>query len=513
MTRASVVTDGMDAVASQYEALRDGYAVREQVLGSYVFWVQDSTYYGDHCLGTGIDYSGTNPSTVLNNCLSHGGKTFVKDGTYSLPSAVNATVDATVLEGESWNTIFTKPDNSDYPLIQVGNGTNIYYVKLKNFTVDGNGYLNPPTDMTAQQTNRYSAFQMNKTKRCFLDNLRITNTYGTGVESVGTATYECELNWIENSHIRYCYGYAIHLDQYSTDWHLSKLQLSSCGDFDSLLGFGSNAKIEGSSAMLTQVHSSGGDLYGIEVEATATAVKIINCEQELAQSHGIMLSGGSGTWLHGHQLIGCTIKNNGVTGGGNDHGVVLVDCNRAIISGNEIFNSAAAYNQHHGLYLSGSSDENIISNNIFRKNDGNGISMGNGCDYNQYLGNQFLDNVGSGIFFGTQTGSILQSNIFRGNASAVTGTLTNLKIRDNEGFVTENSGTGTIGAAATSETVAHGLDVTPTVDDFTITLAENPTNAITALWIDTIGAANFNVNVEPAPGASELDFGWRVVVL
>lgn len=87
---------------------------------------------------------------------------------------------------------------------------------------------------------------------------------------------------------------------------------------------------------------------------------------------------------------------------------------------------------------------------------------------------------------------------------------TNTHIRDVYGFVTENSGTATITNPATTEVVAHGLDVTPTVDDFTITLAENPTNAITALWVDTIGAANFTVNVEPAPGASNLDFGWHV---
>lgn len=80
------------------------------------------------------------------------------------------------------------------------------------------------------------------------------------------------------------------------------------------------------------------------------------------------------------------------------------------------------------------------------------------------------------------------------------------------GYITENSGTGTLPNAGPPSTVvvAHGLDVTPTVDQIVITLAENPTASPGAVWVDTIGAANFTVNCENDPGVSALDFGWKV---
>lgn len=79
-------------------------------------------------------------------------------------------------------------------------------------------------------------------------------------------------------------------------------------------------------------------------------------------------------------------------------------------------------------------------------------------------------------------------------------------------FVGKNKGTDSIANSSTSKQVAHGLSVTPTVDDFTITLAENPTNTPGAIWVDSIGAANFTVNCENDPGVSNLDFGWCVRV-
>ena len=77
----------------------------------------------------------------------------------------------------------------------------------------------------------------------------------------------------------------------------------------------------------------------------------------------------------------------------------------------------------------------------------------------------------------------------------------------------ENSGTDTIpsGGPPASKVVAHGLPYTPTLDQIIITLGENPTNTPGAIWVDTIGAANFTVNCENDPGASNLDFGWRII--
>lgn len=82
-------------------------------------------------------------------------------------------------------------------------------------------------------------------------------------------------------------------------------------------------------------------------------------------------------------------------------------------------------------------------------------------------------------------------------------------IRDNIGYVSENSGTGTLLNANTSVVINHGLATTPT--SILITWAENPTNAIGDWWIDTLTTTQFTLNGVD-PGASNLDFYWRAVV-
>jgi hypothetical protein len=65
-------------------------------------------------------------------------------------------------------------------------------------------------------------------------------------------------------------------------------------------------------------------------------------------------------------------------------------------------------------------------------------------------------------------------------------TSTNISIGKNIGYVNENSGTGTIANGATTATITHGLSVTPTLKDITITLGENPTNTPGAIWVNTL---------------------------
>lgn len=129
----------------------------------------------------------------------------------------------------------------------------------------------------------------------------------------------------------------------------------------------------------------------------------------------------------------------------------------------------------------------------------------------------YFNNVGfDGIHeWGTANNNLIVENNVQdcapGGMIVISGA--NTIVRENIGFVTENSGTDTIAAANTAVVIAHGLAVTPTVDDIHITLAENPTNDIGLIWVDTIGAVNFTVNCRAVPGASALDFGWQAIVL
>jgi hypothetical protein len=104
-------------------------------------------------------------------------------------------------------------------------------------------------------------------------------------------------------------------------------------------------------------------------------------------------------------------------------------------------------------------------------------------------------------------------NTLTGPATAIVphASSTNLKIRNNDGFVTENSGTATLVNGQTSIAVTHGLDVTPGVGDVMVTPIE-AWGAAVNFWIDTYTSTQFTINVDANPG-QDVDFAWKAVVL
>ena len=123
-----------------------------------------------------------------------------------------------------------------------------------------------------------------------------------------------------------------------------------------------------------------------------------------------------------------------------------------------------------------------------------------------------------GIYFGVNTAvnNVIGGNHFKHHNTAPVGGVGGFDFIDNNryginhGFMTENSGYNTIANGTTSVVVTHGLDYTPLAEQITIIGKENPTNSVGTIWVDTIGAASFTVNVENDPGASDWDFGWAV---
>lgn len=140
-----------------------------------------------------------------------------------------------------------------------------------------------------------------------------------------------------------------------------------------------------------------------------------------------------------------------------------------------------------GVYLAAAATYTRIHHNLFRNQTSYAVNEVAGADYNIIDHNQLIS-----------TGDTVN---LAGSHS---------KAHFNTGYVTENSGTGSITSGTTSDVIAHGCAYTPAAADITITLTENPTNTPGAIWVDTIGAANFTVNCENDPGASNLDFSWSV---
>lgn len=95
-------------------------------------------------------------------------------------------------------------------------------------------------------------------------------------------------------------------------------------------------------------------------------------------------------------------------------------------------------------------------------------------------------------------------------AAGVSGTGIHTHRGTGQGGTLDYKGTDSIASGSTSKAVTHGCGFTPTISQICITFSENPTNDPGNIWISAIGATTFTVNVRNDPGASNLDFGWRV---
>ena len=160
------------------------------------------------------------------------------------------------------------------------------------------------------------------------------------------------------------------------------------------------------------------------------------------------------------EMHNCSILNN-----------ILSDCNYGI-----------------RLYTTSASTYNLISANIFEN-----VSVacreysGQPHDYNDFINNKIINSGGISIIGTHDT------------------------VRDNIGFVTENSGTATLANGTTSITVNHGLDVTPSDGDIIVT----PTGAwgaMTKFWVGGYTSTQFTIYADQDPGQN-VTFAWKAAAL
>jgi hypothetical protein len=171
-------------------------------------------------------------------------------------------------------------------------------------------------------------------------------------------------------------------------------------------------------------------------------------------------------------------------------GISVTNAVGGLISGNVCYNNdQAGATSDAGIYLDTVTYVLVTGNSCFGT-DGKqdyGVKEVNACDNNTIIGNKV---------YGNATAQILK-------VGAAT------KVRDNDGYTTENYGPGTLLNANTTVVVNHGCAAAPTW--IGITWKENPSNLIADWWIDTITATQFTLNGVD-PGASNLDFMWEAKV-
>jgi len=194
-----------------------------------------------------------------------------------------------------------------------------------------------------------------------------------------------------------------------------------------------------------------------------------------------------GQGIHVERAVGATISGNAIRSPYR-HGIQATLSSHVTIKSNTIRNpSEAGSNLYSGIYLSAST-YSIVEGNVLHDVRATpyqkyGIEEVGASDYNQLLYNDI---------YGVVTGGIAKVGA-------------NTLVKNKIGYVTENSGTATITAGATSETVAHGLAATPTK------VLVTPRADIGDVWVSARDGTNITINCDTAP-ATDVIVDWYAEV-
>jgi len=487
--------------------------------------------------------NGTDDQTEIQAALNAasaagGGIVHVKVGNYSLSKYIWVPSYVT-LEGEGWGTVFKLADGSYVsgeasPVIQPGgkideNGdlkasadyTTTYGMVLRDFKVDANR-----AGQSGQIANQLYGIMAQWVSGARLENLYVINAHASGI-----GIWPSRLGATQIPADCIVTGCRTENNNSSTDSQdLDAGILASCCQ-------------QMSSRVIISDCISIGNRHGFCAEDIKSTVSFNNCIATKNWNHGISFHTAYGCAVNGgmyflneHDGIGYTgagerwitingaqcyrnerygirsgnswIINGGSVRWNGDAGIFMSNNYNNVINGVSICGNGASDSPTYpyGIYTKGTNitTAHAITGNFFGKDTSSEQPGYGDSQTHDIFESGVVSNVVTGNSFNTYTG--LQTPVQRADVS-------NSIIRNNKGWVTEKSGTGTITTAATSATITHGLDVTPTVDDISIIGAENPTNDVGTIWVDTLGATTFKVNVENVPGAGGFDFGWKAIVL
>ncbi|MHB8276352.1 MAG: right-handed parallel beta-helix repeat-containing protein [Candidatus Humimicrobiaceae bacterium] len=481
---------------------------------------------------------------ALDDCYTAGGGiVHLKVGTYSLSKYISVP-DYVTLEGEGDTTLLKLADDSINATVTIpfergaviwpgglsltDNGgilyQGVYYkttygIRLRNFKLDANRV--GQTGLIPDDLYGIALQWVNNVK---LENLWVINAFSSGIaiwptQGLGGAKVDTE------STITRC---RLENNNDPTAWN------GHAGIFIS------NGTVQPTKVIVSDCISMG-NRRGYCVEDSAGGVLINNCIGSSNTEYGLTFHTASWVTVNGGFFSENGFDGIAPTGAGQRYETIngvccykngrygmTVENDWAITGGNIIDNDDA------GIFINGA--YNYIINGVFIC--GNGAAIDAIYPYGVYItgGIIYTQGVISGCYIGndyfvyrtvdSQTYGIYESNacenIYTGNSFATYGSnqiafnrgsgSTSI-IRNNKGWVTENSGTGTIASGATTSVITHGLSVTPTLKDISITLGELSTTDPGQIYITNIGATTFTVNCRTNPGVSGLDFAWQAIVL
>jgi len=146
-----------------------------QISSSYTIFKEGSTFYAQNGDTGTIDYSGTDPTTVVNSAvgnLTSGGLVVLREGEYTLTGPINITNPYIWIRGTGYSTIL-KPALGNYALIVGDNVSEYANPKITDLYVQGQG-------------SSYYGIKMQKVARPVLRSVKIENV------NTGLYIYNCD---------------------------------------------------------------------------------------------------------------------------------------------------------------------------------------------------------------------------------------------------------------------------------------------------------------------------------
>lgn len=398
---------------------------------------------------------------------SSGGKVVLSEGTFTIATAISIPSHVTV-EGKEYSTIVKVANSKNISAFINSDTTNgNTNITLRDFKIDGNR----ANQSSPANGGIYFTSATRSTNISFL-NLWIVDCEGHGLHPKDTDYLRVHNVFLDGNGVT---GNSAYHNAYF--FH---------SDYASITGLVTVNSIAGRGCKLTDM--SWGTAEIIAAGNSDTGVSISDACSQMLCLIVAYNNGANGIRVvseNSNVPVECVI--HGICEANTNHGLHLAG-NQMIVSGHY---SGSSGSSQDGIRITTAGDKNLIQSVRARDNTGTGITLDSGADNNVIANCNFDNNTGDGI---ADNGA--------GNI-----------IRQNAGWVTENSGTATITNGNTSVTVTHGLDVTPTIDDISVLMGESPTNDPGNIWVDTITSTQFNINSRNDPGASNLDFGWKAVVL
>lgn len=411
---------------------------------------------------------------AIDSLPTAGGSVVLSEGTFNISNTISTgSKNGVTIEGQGADSY----DASKLTNLKVANAANLSAVittqttgfvrsgiHIRRLKIDGN---------KSNQTSGDGKGIYLRAYRSSVSEVEIHDCLGVGLHMQGNTSSNLGLeNLVSHLRIFRCAIGGILLDNYISDSLFRDVILGKNTTYNLKLG------TEASAHLFNQCHFYGDDTTTNNVlfEGGGTRTIFTGCRFEQSVQHSILIDVTSGAIID-VGFTGCRFASNG-SGTANTYDDIQVirssGTNTAqrfnIVGGHFTRITSSHVNARYGINLVGSyAQDFLIASNNF-----------------------------TAAHYGT---------------SPINDAGTNTMKRNNQGFVTENSGTATISSGSTSVTVSHGLNVTPTADDISVSFAESPTTDQGNWWISSITSTQFTINVRNDPGASNLDLAWRAVAL